>query len=344
MIRRLPDNSLTIYADLLQKVEDSLFVSLTGGAFTSKNINGVRYWYYQTRTLNGQVQKYLGKESAALLAKIKETKEARREAETILNERRRLVAMLIASGATPEKGRPAKILEKMSDAGLFTSGGVLVGSFAFSSFGNMLGVRMDDALSRTEDMDFACEREIEIGLSRDMKEALTEAAPELKTPAQINPWVVPFEMKSPDGFKVEFLTTKKNARDKSPVPIERFGLHAQPLDFMDYLVADTRHAVILNGAGIPVVVPEPGRFALHKLAISQLRPAENRIKSKKDIAQAGKLIEVLAADNPGALLLALEAVLSRQDNMISFVRKGISLLPEEYGSQFQSICGRLLSE
>lgn len=322
MFKRLPDNCAALYADLLQKVDDSALVTLSGGTFTAKTIHGKRYWYYQTRPLSGQVQKYLGKESTALLAKIAQAKSARTEAQSILTERRRLVAMLGVSGATPEKGRPAKILEKMADAGLFAAGGVLVGSFAFASYGNMLGVMLDAALSRTEDMDFSVERELEIGLQRDMKHDLVAAAPDLITPAQINPWVAPFEMKSPDGFKIEFLTTKIGAHDKAPVLIKRFGIHALPLDFMDYLIEDAQRAVVLNGAGIPVRVPNPARYAVHKLAISQLRPIGMQTKLAKDIRQASALIAVLAEDNPGALLLAVEAASARKDGMLALIKRG----------------------
>ena len=336
MFKRLPDNCAVLYADLLQKVEDSALVTLTGGTFTSKTIHGKRYWYYQVRTLSGQVQKYLGKEEATLLAKIAQAKSARDQTQSILTERRRLVAMLLVSGATPEKGRPAKILEKMADAGLFAAGGVLVGSFAFACYGNMLGVALDASLSRTEDMDFSVERELEIGLQRSMKQDLVAAAPDLATPAQINPWVVPFEMKSPDGFKIEFLTTKIGVHDKAPVLIERFGIHAQPLDFMDYLIEDTQRAVVLNGAGIPVSVPNPARYAVHKLAISQLRPIGLQAKLAKDIRQASALIAVLAEDNPGALLLAVEAASARNDGMLALIKRGRNQLEPHIRAAFES--------
>jgi hypothetical protein len=42
----------------------------------------------------------------------------------------------------------------------------------------------------------------------------------------------PFEWVAADGFKVEFLTNKKHASEKSAILIDRFNLHAQPLDFM----------------------------------------------------------------------------------------------------------------
>lgn len=342
MIERLPDNTFALYADLLQKVEGSRLAALHGGAYVSKVIHGSRYWYYQTRTLAGQVQRYLGKESDELLARIAAARQVQADLGAIMTARKRLVAMLIAGGGTPEKGRAAKILEKMADAGVFSAGGVLIGSFGFACYGNMLGVNFDDALRRTEDMDFGFEREVQIGIQRDLKEDLANAGESLVTPRQINPWVVPNDMVTPDGFKVEFLTTKSGPHDKAPVPIERFNIHAQPLDFMDYLLEDAQDAVVLSGAGIPVVVPNPARFALHKLAISQRRSVGGQAKARKDLAQAGKIIEVLASDNPGALLLAHDAIVKRQDHFGNVVASGALRLSEDAKAALKSALPELL--
>ncbi|MEO8332723.1 MAG: GSU2403 family nucleotidyltransferase fold protein [Gallionella sp.] len=339
MPKRLPDNCVTLYADLMQKVLDSAIVTLAGGSFTSKMIGDARYWYYQLRTLTGQTQKYLGKETPELLELIEKAKQDRASASAILNERRRLVSMLIAGGASAEKGRPAKILGKMSDSGLFASGGVLVGSFAFGCYGNVLGVHMEQGLSRTEDMDFSDAREMNIGFVRNMKADLVEAEPSLATPPQINPRIVPFEMRAPDGFKIEFLTTRVGVHDKSPVLIERLGVHAQPLEYMDYLLDQTQPAVILNGAGILVAIPQPARYAAHKLAVSQLRETGNQPKIKKDINQACALMRVLMEDNPGVLDAAFEAVIERDDHMGVFVRKGFALLPEDVKAAARQVCG-----
>jgi len=111
--------------------------------------------------------------------------------------------------------------------------------------------------------------------------------------------------------------------------IERFRLHAQPLEFMDYLIEDTQRAVVLSGAGIPVVVPSPGRFALHKLAVSQLRPISFQAKITKDIAQAASIIEILLEDNPGELLLAADKLKYRNDFLANHIKKGVERLPEK---------------
>jgi hypothetical protein len=340
MISRLPDNCATLYADLMQKVV--LDAPSTQGAFVSKTIKGSRYWYHQTDTVAGRKQTYLGQETEALLAEIASRKVAIAEHRELLAERRRLVAMLSVAGAHLEKGRAAKIIEKLSDASLFSTGGVMVGSFAFSCYGNMLGVKMPGHLSRTEDVDFSVARTVDVAFNRNMREVLLDAEPQLRGATQINPRIIPFEMVTPDGFKVEFLTTKQSVTDDVPVLIERFDIYAQPLDFMDYLLADAQIAVLVNGAGILVAVPHPARFALHKLAISQLRPIGLQTKARKDVSQAIMLLTVLVQDNPGTLMLAMEALYQRHDALAHFVNKAIARLDEDLQNKLIEAFGKAL--
>jgi hypothetical protein len=340
MISRLPDNCSTLYADLMQKV--SLYAPSTQGAFVSKTIKGSRYWYHQTDTVAGRKQTYLGQESDALLTEIASRKAIIAAHRELLSERRRLVAMLSVAGAHLEKGRAAKIIEKLSDANLFTTGGVMVGSFAFACYGNMLGINMLGHLSRTEDIDFSVARTVDVAFNRNMKEVLLEAEPQLREPIQINPRIIPFEMVTPDGFKVEFLTTKVSHAEDLPVHIERFDVYAQPLDFMDYLLADAQSAVVLNGAGILVSVPHPARFALHKLAISQLRPIGLQTKIRKDFDQAALLLTVLVQDNPGTLMLAMEALYQRSDALAHFVNNAIERLEGALQEKVIEAFGRAL--
>lgn len=338
MIKRLPDSCISMYANLLQKAEDSTWALLSGGSFVSKKINGATYWYAQEKLHGGRArQKYLGKESKELLDSIGRVKKLRDDAASILADRRRLVAMMAAGGASIEKGRPAKLLAKMADAGLFSSGGVLVGSFAYSCYGNMLGVSLSEDLAKTEDMDFSVEKRLEIGIVRSMLDEVKEVDRTFSTPRQINPSLPPFEVVASDGFKVEFLTTKDNALDGSPVLIDRFNLYAQPMEFMDYLIEGAQSAVVCADAGIPIRIPSPGRFALHKLAVSQLRPISFQSKIKKDLAQAASIIEVLVEDNPGDLIMAADALGARGDLFANHVRSGAGKLPAEIRNQLNSV-------
>ncbi len=74
MIKRLPDNCLSLYADLLQKTIESQHAVLGGGSFVSKSIKGAVYWYYQTKIGGETKQKYIGRESESLLKDIEQAK------------------------------------------------------------------------------------------------------------------------------------------------------------------------------------------------------------------------------------------------------------------------------
>ena len=326
----LPDTTQTTYSTLLQKVQSSRYAKLNQVGFTTKRLKETDYWYCQYTDISGnRRQRYIGIDSEALRASIEAAKNAQLASTTILADRKRLVAMLTAGGATPEKGRPAKIIEKLSDAGVFDAGGLLIGSYAFSCYGNLLGVSFDEAMRRTEDMDIACDRSIEIGFMCDLKADVVAAAPEMTVPKQINPWVPPYDMVASDGFKLEFLTSRPDPSHKEPIKIERFGVNALPLEFLEFIIQNSVQAVVLYGAGSLVNIPDPARFAIHKLAVSQLRLPSNPEKKRKDLAQASAVIEYLLGENPGSLLLATDAAKDLGYAFSSFVQSGISNMPNK---------------
>lgn len=325
----LPETTQTAYSTLLQKLEDSRFSTLSNVGFIRKCVKDKTYWYCQYTDISGiRKQRYVGPDTPDTLALIDSVSKGFDDRQNVMLERKRLVAMIGAGGGVLEKGRPAKIIEKLSVAGVFDAGGLLIGSYAFSCYGNMLGVRFDDAMRRTEDMDVAYDRSIEIGFVRDLKSDISEVAPEMVEPRQTNPWVPPYEMIAPDGFKIEFLTSKSDAHDKAPVKVERFGVNAHPLDFLDFIIDSPVKAAVLYGAGVLVNVPDTARYALHKLAVSQLRPATHPEKSRKDLQQASALIAYFLEENPGALILASEAAKKRSDMLQLFIRKGLAKLKD----------------
>ncbi len=71
-----------------------------------------------------------------------------------------------------------------------------------------------------------------------------------------------------------------------------------------FVIADPIPAVALYGAGVPVTVPQPARYAVHKLMVAQLRRPESA-KRGKDMVQAKELIAALSTGYPGAVQDAL---------------------------------------
>lgn len=339
----LPDTTQTTYSTLLQKAVANPFVRLNRVSFISKKVDDKVYWYCQYSDVSGvRRQRYIGADSEALRAQIEAAKHEHQAGVQILANRKRLVAMAIAGGATPEKGRPAKIIEKLSDAGVFAAGGLLVGSYAFACYGNLLGVTFDESMRRTEDMDIACDRSIEIGLIGDVRADVALAAPEMAEPQQINKWVPPYELVAPDGFKLEFLTSRANPANKEPVKIDRFGVNALPLEFLEFIIEKPVQAVVLYGAGALVNIPDPARFAVHKLAVSQMRHPSTPEKKRKDLAQASALIEYLLEESPGSLLLAVDAAKQLGFGFEALVSDGVSGMGDQaLADRFNAECWKV---
>jgi hypothetical protein len=74
-------------------------------------------------------------------------------------------------------------------------------------------------------------------------------------------------------------------------------------------------------------VPQPARYALHKLIISQERDRSAADKRKKDLVQAAEMIALLKEDHPGDLELAKEAAVARgagwKEKMDSAAKEGM---------------------
>lgn len=136
------------------------------------------------------------------------------------------------------------------------------------------------------------------------------------------------------ALRVDLLTPRLRGGTK-PVFIERFGAAAEPLPYLDYLLEDAQHAAIVSGSGILARVPQPGRFALHKLLVARARPASMQAKSAKDIDQAAQIIDALVEDRPGDLRLAWTALEARR--WTRSIRAGVQALRRRHRQSQQTL-------
>jgi hypothetical protein len=189
-------------------------------------------------------------------------------------------------------------LQALAEEGVFRLRGILVGTGAFQVYMAMLGIRASFAHATTADIDIAQFRDVSLALKdqveRPMAEILVERG---MKPAGKALRKGSFAYVTADRqFRVEFLTTMRRETDKL-LALPALRTEAQPLRFMDFLIRNDVPATALHGAGIAVKVPDPVRFALHKLIISQRRTTQ-LAKSVKDRQQAYLLLEVLLEDRP----------------------------------------------
>src|SRR5271157_127470 len=127
-MKPLPPALLTLYADLLQQLQEA---ALPVGSVRVQEVKGKKYLKANT-TIGGQRKTlYIGPA---------DDPEARRKAAAIQEEmhraraRRQTVGLLRRSGLpapTPELGR---VLEALASAGLFRRGAVLVGTAAYQCY------------------------------------------------------------------------------------------------------------------------------------------------------------------------------------------------------------------
>lgn len=264
------------------------------GSFASKQVKGKLYWYFQWTEVSGRLrQLYIGPDAERVRALI-ETHAAGGAGQAL----EALARSALALGNAPVLAKHYKVVQRLSDYGFFRAGGVLVGTHAFLSFGNMLGVHWAGG-ERTQDVDFAhAGKQLQIALPTNI-EINTHAAIE-----SLQMGLLP--IKHSDGgtgatyldprdpeFQLDFLTPLHRGGNE-PFRHAQLGVKLQPLKFMEYLLQDVQQAVVLNTAGAVLVnVPHPARYALHKLIIAGERPASRIAKSNKDIQQAAALLSIL---------------------------------------------------
>ncbi len=317
----------TTYAELLERCASTAFSDAfsEGGTFTSKTINGRRYWYFQIRTAKGRSQRYVGPESPELLERIAHHREARGDE----RERRALVSTLVRSfGLPPPTPQIGDIVSALARVGIFRLRSVLVGTVAYQSYSAMLGIRLPGALLQTNDVDIAQFTNVSVAVGDQTPPMLEVLKGVDKTFREIphtsgRRWVTSYTAKG--GLRVDFVTPNEGPDTDDPQSLPALQTDAQPLRFLDFLIHEPVQAVILHGPGIYVQVPAPERYAVHKMILARRR-SPGVAKRDKDLQQAAALIEALAQKRPEELKLAWEEALERDPKWRKLLLDGMSRL------------------
>lgn len=96
---------------------------------------------------------------------------------------------------------------------------------------------------------------------------------------------------------------------------------------------------MIANRGILVNVSNAGRFALHKLIVSQIRA--NRVKAEKDIHQAAQLCEALLESKAGDLSMAWKALEARGKGWTARFKDGLKRLTAMYPTTGKDLAQRL---
>lgn len=343
-MRRQPLENQTLYAELLEQIgalDAMRSIGHLEGGFVSKRIKGEWYVYFQHYDAEGRKrQLYLGRKSTHLDELVERYQRERTDFTPELADIERLCAQLRIGGALTTDHASARVIRQLAESGVFRLGGILVGTHAYVSLGNALGVVWDHAGIRTRDIDIAGSRtaaaSLEVALPRndaDIPGTLESLEMGFFPVPQLDPRQPSTSfMVRGNQLRVDILTDLHDNQIE-PVYLPRFKTAAQPLKFMEYLFAETIPAVVLNGGATLVRLPAPARFAIHKLIISRERNAASAIKMDKDYQQAFQILAVLRDGRPGDIALAVEDAVKRGPGWESRVETGMKELHKRFGFQ-----------
>lgn len=311
MVRSFPLSIHTGYQDLLQAHAVRAIADIPGKPFLRDMGGKGKYWYSRQRIGDKTIQKYVGPDTSEIRERIEVAKVESEESQAFNQRCSSMVAQLRAAGVPALDRDTGKVMNAMTKSGVFRLGGTLVGTHAFRLYSAELGIRFDDVLGVTSDVDIAAfenlklviEDEVDPALPDTFKDLNLRPAPGLDRKNRPTKWVM-----GGGGTEVEFLVPLMR-QDSEILKLEPLGVYAQALPFLNFLIADPIPAVALYRSGVLVQIPRPERYAVHKLIVASRRHASSTLKAKKDLAQAEILFEVLSEDRPAELSNALTTAL-----------------------------------
>ncbi|MDP9139698.1 MAG: nucleotidyltransferase domain-containing protein [Pseudomonadota bacterium] len=255
----------------------------------------------------------------------------------------RLALAYVAHGATTLLPKHLRLIARMEEFGFFRVGGVLVGTHAFASYANMLGVKWGSS-DQTMDVDLAMPgQSISIAVPEaptvDLHDALSSfEAGFVPTRAFDGKAGATYSLKHDSDIQIDFLTTI-DKRGDDPRIIEALAVTAKPLKFLEYAVEAPTQAVALdrNGRHVVINLPSPERYAVHKLIVQGERDPRYKVKAVKDVHQAAALIEHFVANNPRALKEAWGDAYERGPGWRKRLDEGLEALSRSWPTQHQEM-------
>lgn len=201
--------------------------------------------------------------------------------------------------------RHFRIIKRLADYGFFRAGVLLIGTHAFIVMGNLLGVRWRNG-QRTQDVDFAhAGKNVSVALPANVRlsvhDALTSLEMGLLPISQFDGGVGARYRNVADPELRLDLATSSHRKGSAPVVLPELGLALEPLKFMEFsLQGHVQGCVLARDGACMVNLPDPARYAVHKLIVYGERPVEQRTKAGKDLLQAACLASFFVERGPQA--------------------------------------------
>lgn len=335
----LPIPIQTMYADLLERAWTGSTSELTGrggSAYSRHAADGRSYLYWQPPTIgaNRPHAEYVGIDNDTNRARIA----SRQETVAARKERRDMVRSLRAARLPAPDKRTGDVLAALAEAGAFRLRAAVIGSIAFMCYPGLLGVRIPASLARTGDLDIAQFHSVAIAVDDEIGDSLLALLQRVDKGFTAIPsptdsrHTLRYALRrgEEEVYSVDVLCPLRGPERDRITYLRALRSHAQTIRFLDYLLYQEINAVVLHGAGIPINVPAPERYALHKIMVSQMRISNPRsqAKARKDLDQAAALVSALAELRPEDLKDAWHELLARGPSWRRKAALGLRLLPE----------------
>lgn len=324
----------TLFSDLEQTASEAEFLDNfdKSGSFKKKKRRDRYYWYFQTRIGDEVKDIYVGPVTDKNITdKVQNFNRLKSD----FNERREIVNALIRAGLPRTDASTGGIIEALAKAGFFRLRGVLIGTTAYQCYSGILGVVLDASSLRTQDADLAQYLSIARLIddeSPPILDVLQSVDPSFESVSHLTDSRHETAFVNSRNYRVEFLTPNRGSEDYEGIPVRMPALgnvSAIPLRFLDYLIYNPIRSVLLFEGGIPVTIPAPERYAIHKLIISDRRKQDNYSKIGKDLVQAASLIEAMSAQRSLDLAAAWFEAWGKGPKWKLALASGVERLEEE---------------
>lgn len=307
IMKPLPPTLAVAFTDLIEAAHDAAFNERfpPNGSFHQMKRGNRAYWYHVMRdptVPSGRRSTYAGAVGDPNIDTLVAKHGDDRQRHKIQKASASLLRRTGLPSPLPIEGELVRAFQR---AGLFHVGAVLVGSVAYQCYGGLLGFNLGGDLHRTQDLDLAQDRIIALDVRHSGNAADDFESIIRKVDPSFKPDFNPSHPKSgltryvnASNYKIDLLTPQASSdrNRNAPIALDTLpGVALQPLALMDYLIENPVRSVLLFEEGIAVVVPDPARYAIHKIVLSQTRASTTPMpKTTKDRAQVEQLIEALA--------------------------------------------------
>ena len=329
----------TMLAELVQRSMDAAWTAdfPPEGRFITAKVKDKRYWYIDIPDgKGGKSRRYVGSADDPEISK--RVQDFKRDKDDYRARRRMVTSLTRQGGMIAPDTLTGDIVEALATGGLVRLRGVLIGTVAFQTYAGILGVRLPMAALLTGDadvaQDYAISQEVEDSLPP-IVELLQGVDPTFRPVPHRSGSAASSAFQTDSGYRVEFLTSNRGSDDYTGRPSRMpalGGASADPLRFLDFLIRDPIRTVLLHKSGVPVTVPAPERYAVHKLIVASRRRTDGQgtIKRDKDIQQSSLLVEALARSRRHSdLALVYNEAWGRGPAWQEGIRAGAGLMTDE---------------